>query len=246
MASLGLLTALVLVVMMVVFIGVSRQWPVVLRPLPGYRALAQAIERSVEAGERVHVSLGTKGLTGTESAPVFAGLTVLAKIAGDSAMSDKPVVVSAADGAVTVLAQDTLRASYKRVDAADRFLPTSARFLGPTPFSYVVGLPSALEEGAVSVNVLNGSFGQEAALAAEIAGRGERFVLAGSDDLQAQALFYAAAEYPLVGEEIYAGGAYLDVHPIHTASLRAQDMLRWAALAAILLGTLLRTAGIWR
>ncbi len=246
MASLGLVALLFLIVLLVTFTFAGHRWPVALRPMPGYRALANAIERSVEAGERVHVSLGTKGLTGTESAPVLAGLAVLAKIASASAMSDKPVVVSAADGAVTVLAQDTLRAAYRRVDAGDRFLATSARFIGPTPFAYVAGLSTALEEGAVSVNVLNGSFGQEGALAASMARRGERFVLAGSDDLQAQALLYVTAQYPLLGEEIYAGGAYLDVHPMHNASLRAQDALRWAALAFIVLGTLLRTLGVWR
>ena len=64
--------------------------------------------------------------------------------------------------------------------------------------------------------------------------------LAGSDDLPAQAVLYAAAQEPLIGEELYAAGAYLKTGPVHTASLRAQDLLRWVIILAILLGSILK------
>jgi len=48
----------------------------------------------------------------------------------------------------------------------------------------------------------------------------------------------------LVGEELYAAGAYLQAGPLHTASLRAQDTLRWIIVGIILLGALLKFVGV--
>jgi hypothetical protein len=71
-------------------------------------------------------------------------------------------------------------------------------------------------------------------------------VIAGTDDVQSQALFFATAEHPLIGEEVFATGAYLEVGGLHPASLRTQDALRWAIIALILGGTLLSTFGVLR
>jgi len=53
-------------------------------------------------------------------------------------------------------------------------------------------------------------------------------------------VLFAAAQEPLIGEELYAAGAYLKSGPIHIASLRAQDVLRWVLIFAILLGAILK------
>ena len=74
--------------------------------------------------------------------------------------------------------------------------------------------------------------------------RSQAFVLAGTDDVQSQALFYGTADHPLIGEELFAGGAYLGEGEVHKASLRAQDIVRILIIVAILLGTLLKTFGV--
>jgi hypothetical protein len=48
----------------------------------------------------------------------------------------------------------------------------------------------------------------------------------------------------MIGEEIFAGGAYLNVGPLHRASLRAQDAIRMLIVALILIGTVLRALGV--
>ena len=80
--------------LMVGFALLGRRWPAVFRPLHGLEALGAAIERAVEAGGRVHLSLGTGSVTGADSAPAFAGLAMLSRVAAATAMSDKPVVMS--------------------------------------------------------------------------------------------------------------------------------------------------------
>jgi len=241
---LGLLVLVLFVVLLIVFIAIGDRWPVSFRKIRGYEALLKALERAVESGERVHLSLGTGSLIGTDSAAAFAGLVVLTEIAKVTSLSDRPVVVSTGDGAMAIVAQDTLRSAYREAGALDRYEPISARMLGPTPFSYAANIPILLESERVSANVLLGAFGAEGALAADFGERKQTFVMAGTEDIQSQALLYAVAEYPLIGEEVFAGGAYLDVSPAHRASLRVQDTVRFIIVGGILIGLLLNLLGI--
>jgi hypothetical protein len=240
----GLLVLVLFVVLLIVFIAVGDRWPASFRKIQGYEALTKALERAVESGERVHLSLGTGSLIGADSAAAFAGLVVLTEIAKVTSLSDRPAVVTTGDGAMAIVAQDSLRSAYREVGALDRYEPISARMLGPTPFSYVASIPILLESEKISTNALIGAFGAEGALAADFGERKQTFVLAGTEDIQSQALLYATAEYPLIGEEVFAGGAYLDVSPAHRASLRVQDTVRFIIVGGILVGLLLSLLGI--
>jgi len=240
----GLAVVGAFILLLLIFATLGRRWQPSFRKLPSYEALGTAIERAVEAGERVHVSLGTGSVIGPESAPAMAGLVVLSRVASATAMSDRPAVATTADGAMAILAQDTLRTAHARLGASERYEPTSGRMLGATPYSYVAGVPAVLANENVSVHILNGSFGSEGALAADFGERRQALVVGGSDDVHAQALMYATAEHPLIGEEIYAGGAYLNAGVFHGASLRAQDVVRVLVILAILAGTLLSTLGV--
>ena len=222
----------------------ERRWPTTLRRVAAFQALDSAIERAVEAGERVHLSLGTGSLIGSDCAPALAGATALAKIAEATTMSDRPVVASAGDGALAVLAQDALRGAYARTGAKEHYRATTGRMLGPTPFSYAAALPVILSSEKVSVHLLIGSFGAEGALAADMGERQRAYVLAGSDDIQTQALFFTTAEHVLVGEEVFVSGAYLQGSAMQRASLRLQDLVRLALVGAILAGTILATLGV--
>jgi hypothetical protein len=89
-----------------------------------------------------------------------------------------------------------------------------------------------------------GNFGVEVALLTDAVERENTFVVAGSDNLTAQALIYASAQEPLIGEEIFAAGAYVESGSLHSASLTVQDVLRWLVIAAILVGAGLTLVGI--
>jgi hypothetical protein len=240
----GLVILGIFVASLLAYGAYRRRRTIVFRKLRGFEELGRSIERAVEAGERVHLSLGTGSVIGSDSGPALAGLAVLSRMAMATSMSDKPSVITAGNGPLMVLAQDSLRTGYQQVGESTRFQLTAGRMLGPTPFSYVAGLPAILSMEDVTVHMMIGSFGAEAALAADFGERKGIFVLAGSDDVQAQSLLYATAGYPLIGEEVFAGGAYLNAGPLHHASLSTQDLVRFLLVAAILVGTLLQTFGV--
>jgi hypothetical protein len=96
----------------------------------------------------------------------------------------------------------------------------------------------------VSANVVIGDLGAESALIAEASDRENSSLIAASDDLSAQAIFYASAQEPLIGEELFAAGAYVGAGAAHEASLQVQDIFRWLIIIAILAGSFLKFLGM--
>ncbi len=78
---------------------------------------------------------------------------------------------------------------------------------------------------------------------AEAADRENASLIAASDNLSAQSVFYASSQTPLIGEELFAAGAYVGAGAAHDASLNVQDILRWLIILAILIGSLLKFVG---
>jgi hypothetical protein len=95
----------------------------------------------------------------------------------------------------------------------------------------------------VSTSIFIGDFGTEAALMVEAAERENSTIIAASDNLSAQSIFYATSQDPLIGEELFAAGAYTGAGSAHEASLNVQDILRWLVILAIILGSALKFMG---
>ncbi len=214
-----------------------------IRDIPAFYRLQGMIELAVEDGSRLHVALGRSDITSPQSAAALVGLSMLGRIAAVASESDNPPVASAGDGLLAILAQDTLRATYTRLGLFGAYENTLGRVSGLTPFAYAAGTIHMMKDDGVSASLLAGTFGIEGGLLAAAAERRQVFSLAGSDSLPGQATLYATASELLVGEELYAGGAYLDAGPMHVASLHAQDLARWLVAAALLGGSILGLLG---
>ncbi len=214
-----------------------------LREIPAFSKLIYAIGLAVEDGSRLHISLGSSDMTSENSSAALAGLSVLERVARTASISDRPSVATSGDGALSILSQDTMAMAYRDVGVIEQHDPNQARMLGVTPFSYAAGTIPVIEDESVSANILTGHFGPEIALITEAADRSDGFTLAGTDNLPGQAVIYATAQQPLIGEELFAGGAYLRAGAVHIASLRAQDVIRWLLIGSIVIGGILKLIG---
>lgn len=213
---------------------------VVLRPMPAVRRLQRAIGLAVEQGKRLHLSLGRASILSPNAASALVGLSTLERIGEISVISDQPPVATSGDGALTLLSQDTLHASYRAGNASDLYEADRGRLAGTTPFAYAAGASQVIRSEDVSANILIGSFGPEVALMTDAADRQQSFSLAASDSLPAQAVLYAASGETLIGEELFALPAYLQATPAHTASLRVQDIFRWILVILLFAGAILK------
>ena len=216
-----------------------------LRDIPAFHRFRRAVGLSVESGQRLHISLGRGGLNDLPGGATFIGLTILKCCTRAASISDRPPVATSGESITAVLSQDTLRSGYASLGAERRYVPTNGRLSGMTPLAYAAGVMPDIHDEHVSASIFAGHFGSEIGLLIEAGERTRGLTVAGSDSLPAQAVLYAAAQEPLVGEELYAGGAYLGAGPAHTASLRMQDVLRWVVIGLILLGAILKLVGVW-
>jgi hypothetical protein len=215
-----------------------------MRAIQAFKHFRREVDLAVEAGKRLHISLGRGSINELQGGSAFIGLTVLDRCARAASNSDRPPVMTSGDGVITILSQDTLQSTYRSLATEERYDPTSARLTGLTPMAYAAGAMPAIHDEYVSSNILAGHFGTEVALLTEAGERNHSLTVGGSDSISAQAVLYATSDEPLLGEELYAAGAYLGEGIAHIASLRMQDVLRWVLVVAIILGAILKLLGI--
>lgn len=241
----GFIFILVFFGLILVFVVAGRNKPAPgFRPIPSYTRLVRSIGLAVEAGKRVHISLGRGTLLGPDGPSALVGLSVLKRVARSANVSDRPPVATSGEGALAMLSQDTLRSVYRSVGRLNQYDPTAGQVSGLTPFSYAAGTMPVVSDEQVAASLLIGHFGSEVALITEAAERSNSMTLAGSDQVSAQAVIYAAAEEPVIGEDVFAAGAYLEAGKVQVASLRAQDVLRWAIVGVTLIGAVLKFLGL--
>jgi hypothetical protein len=222
----------------------KRKSPARLREIPALTQLYRTLGLSVEDGTRLHISLGHGGLLDARGGSALAGLAILRHIAERTSVSDKPSVASAGDPALGLLAQDTLQAGYQAAGVGELYVPTTGRVTGLSPFGYAAGAMNISQNENVSTNIMIGHFGAEAALLTEASDRENISVIGTSDDLSGQAVLFANTQDALIGEELFATGAYLGAGPTHVASLTVQDILRWLVILVLLGGAFAKFLGI--
>ena len=220
-----------------------RRSPAALRLITAYEQLNRSVGLAVESGTRLHISLGRGNFLTARGGSALAGLSMLRRLAERTSLSDRPPVVTSGDASLAILSQYTLQAGYRAAGAQEQYRFTTGRLAGLTPFSYAAGTLSTIHDENVSANIVLGDLGAESALLAEASDRENTSLIAASDDLAAQAVFFASSQEPLIGEELFAAGAYVGAGASHEASLHVQDILRWLIILAILIGSLLKLVG---
>src|SRR5215207_426053 len=225
------------------FIFLRRRTPVVLRRIEAFERLNRSVGLAVENGTRLHISLGRGNLITTRGGSALAALALVRRLTERTSASDRPPIVTSGDASLAVLSQDTLQSGYRAVGADDQYRFSTGRLTGLTPFAYAAGTIPTIHDENVSANIILGDLGTEAGLLVEASDRENTSLVAASDNLSAQSVFYASTQEPLIGEELFAAGAYVGASASHQASLNVHDILRWLIILAILIGAGLKILG---
>ncbi len=219
-----------------------------LRPIAAYEALKQLLARAAEAGQPVHISIGTAGLGQASTADTTAGLYTLEFLADRAAVSAIPPIVTVSDPTALPIAQDQLRRAYQRQGYPEEYDPRQVRLVAPningSAVAYAAGVMDVLTHERVMANVMVGTFGDEFLLMGETGAQKGLLQAGGTSNPQVLPFVYTSISHPLYGEEIYAAGAYLSAHRTHIGSLLAQDTMRAVLVIVVVLLVLARTAGL--
>jgi hypothetical protein len=239
--ALGLLA--IAAVLLLVFTFMRRKSGGVFRTIEAFNRLNRAVGHAVEGGTRLHISIGRGNLFTSRGGSALAGLAMLRHLSERTSQSDNPPIVTSGDASLAILSQDTLQAGYRAAGAEEQYRFTTGRLTGLTPFSFAAGTLPVMRDEGVSANVVIGDLGSESALLVEAADRGDTDLIAASDNLSAQSVFYANSQDSLIGEELFAAGAYIGAGASHEASLQVQDVLRWLVILVILGGAAAKFLG---
>ncbi len=214
-----------------------------LRSVPGYEHLTQAVLLSAESGKAIHLAPGTGTVGETSTADTLAGLTAVEALTGRAAASYVPVVLSTPSPTTLPLLQAAAERAYHRAAASQEYDPSQVRFAGDNRSAYAATVVETLEHENVGTNALIGYLGDEYLLIGEAGSKTGAVQVVGTASTRALPFAVTTADHVILGEELYAAGAYLTARREHLASLLAQDWLRLLLVAAIIGGVIVKTIG---
>src|SRR5512135_3779150 len=84
------------------------------RAIPAFSMLRGQMGRAIESGRDLHVSIGTGGISGDDTATTLAGLAVAEYLAEEAAASGIAPIVSTSDATSMLVVEDAVRRPYTR------------------------------------------------------------------------------------------------------------------------------------
>jgi hypothetical protein len=247
--QLGLLvitTALAVTLIVTQFARVRRNLST-LRTIPAYDALPSLAGLAIESNRPMHLAFGASGLGDESTLFTLASAELFYQVSQRAAIGDVSPIITVSRPITLPLGQDVLRRAYQSRNRLSQYRYSSVRWYpyGSRSLAYAAAVTALLGDDRVSTSLFAGRFGTELALMMEAGARRDLSLIGVSDDLEGQAVAYAFSDYVLIGEEIFAAGAYLGSSASQLGATITVDLLRWllvAALVAALMSILLNGA----
>ena len=213
-----------------------------IRRIAGLDAIEEAVGRATELGRPVLFTPGRGGLLDNFAAQTLAGLEIMGFVARTVAKYDAKLIVTIGNQQVLPLAEQVARESYLAEGRPDAYNDEIVRFLSPAQWAYAAATLGIMHRERVASTIMVGAFWAESLMLAEGGAQVGAVQIAGTARLYQIPFFVAACDYVLIGEEMFAGGAYLGRDPVKMGSLAGQDLSKLLAIIAILVGAVLATA----
>jgi hypothetical protein len=216
-----------------------------LRKLPAIAAIEEAVGAATEMGRPVHYTTDWVGLAHSQASQCIAGLSVLGYTAQIAAERDCDLIVTVKPPEVVAVADDILTQAYLKAGKPEKYQREyTLRFLSGETFAFAAGVMGTLEREKCGANIFIGGLMAGSLMYAETGNRIGAINIAGTAWTHQMPFLVIACDYALIGEEIYAAGAYASKDPIQLSSIVGQDVAKLAAIALIAISTILVTFGI--
>ncbi len=219
---------------------------VTIRRLAGIDAMQEAINRATETGRPVHYSVGSRptGVTtgGEYGAAILAGLGILGYVSRQCARQNVDLVVTSNSPETYPIVGQIVRESYVAEGHLDGFHPENIQFLSGDGTAYCVAVMGLFEREKIAANFMIGHWEAETMIILET-GAGIGAIQIAGAHIARMGDMIIAADYTIIGEEMYAASAYLSDDPALKRQVRGQDIAKLIILALILVGAALYAGG---
>ena len=214
----------------------ERGGEVYLRPIPGLKAVEEAVGRSTEMGRPV---LYVPGIQDMDQVETVAGVVVLGHVAKMTAQYETNLNVPVARSIVMKAAREACRESYTVEGRPDMFNEDMVHYLTDDQFAYAAGVNGIMNREKPAACLYMGKFYAESLILAETGNSIGAIQIAGTASQAQIPFFVTACDYTLIGEEFFAASAYLSQKPELVGGVRGQDMIKLAVIVSIIFSILM-------
>lgn len=211
-----------------------------IRTIAGLQAVDEAIGRATELGKPV---LYISGLADVDNVQTLAALSILSHVARRTAEYDTALLMPNVYSVTMVAAQEVVREAHLRAGRPDTFKPENIYYVSDEQFAFVAHTSGLMERLRPAANIYMGRYFGESLIIAETGYATGAIQIAGTAETSQLPFFFVACDYCLIGEELYAGSAYLSKDPKQMGSIKAHDVVKFLILACMAIGCLLESFG---
>ncbi len=237
-----LVLLLVFSALVLFFIQRSRQGHALfIRRIAGITAMEEAVGRATELGRKVLYLPGGGTLDDIQT---IASLAVMRHVASLTAQYSVELDVPNKDPLTFAAARETVQEAYIQAGRPDLFNNETVHYVTYDQFAYTASITGLMVRDKPATNFLIGAFHAESLLLAETGQTVGAMQIAGTAEVTQLPFFAVVCDYTLMGEELFAAGAYLSKEPAMLGSIKGQDITKAGLIAFLILGILLEIFGI--
>jgi len=212
----------VIIVSLVFFIVVShaKKKELFIRRIAGLDAIDEAVGRATEMGKPV---IYVPGIGSMSNISTIASVFILGEVGKKIAQYDATIKVPHYDPIVFTVAKETIKQAYIEAERPDSYRDDINMFITQDQFAYAAAVDGMITREKPAACFYMGYFMAESLLLAEVGASAGAIQIAGTDIDSQLPFFVTACDYTLIGEELYAAGAYLSKEPMLVSALKVQD-----------------------
>jgi hypothetical protein len=233
---------LLIVIIIVFFWAVShaKRKGLFIRRIAGLDAIDEALGRATEMGKPVYYVPGIGGMSGIST---IASTFILGEVSKKVAQYDSQIKVPHYDPIVMTVCKEVVKQSYLEAGRPESYRDDMNIFISQDQFSYAASVDGMISREKPAAIFFMGYFMAESLLLAEVGATSGAIQIAGTDQESQLPFFFTACDYTLIGEELYAAGAYLSKEPMLMSALKVQDFGKLVVMVSVFFGIILVAIG---
>ncbi|MCK4305613.1 MAG: hypothetical protein KAY24_15355, partial [Candidatus Eisenbacteria sp.] len=204
-----------------------------IRRIAGITAMEEAVGRATELGKKVLYLPGGGTLDDIQT---IASLAVLRHVATLTAEYSAELDVPNKDPLTFAAARETVQEAYMQAGRPELFTSETVHYVTYDQFAFTASVTGIMVRERPAANFLIGAFHAESLLLAETGQTVGALQIAGTAEVSQLPFFAVVCDYTLMGEELFAAGAYLSGEPAMLGSIKGQDFTKACIILFMVLG----------
>jgi len=213
--------------------------PIFIRRIAGLDAVDEAVGRATEMGRPVHYTFGAGDL----DTNVLASFDVLKYTSEKAAELGADIIVTNFLPEVQPMTEELVKQAFIGKGKGPDYKPDNVRYLSNNQNSYVAAIYGIFVRERPAANLMLGPFYAESMLISEVGQQIGAIQIGGTGRTIQVPFFVATCDYTLIGEELFAAGAYISRNPFQLAALMAEEVGKYLAVILIVVGCVARLMG---